>query len=147
VVLAKDFLEVDAIGTLMLAQQLHRGGARGGGHVLVFELGDRGDARIGLHGNAHFFNISGVHKCHVFLTGRVVGGGATLDVHRAVLHQRNAVLRSHGLELDVQFLAHGFFDVANDALANFVVETGVLAITQCVRQRTRRIAHPHGDGP
>jgi hypothetical protein len=145
VVLAKDFLEVDAIGTLVLAQQLHRRGASGGGHVLVLELGDRGDARVGLHGNAHFFHIRGVHESHIFLTRQIVGGGATLDVHRAVLHQGNAVLRGHGLEFHVQFFACGFFDIANDALADFVVETGVLAVAQCVGQGARGIAHAHGD--
>jgi hypothetical protein len=146
VVLAKDFLEVHAVGTLMLAQQLHRSGAGGGGHVLVFELCNRSDARSRFHSNADFFHVRGDHKSHVFLTCRVVGGRAALDVHRAVLHQRNAVLRRHRLELHVDFFAHGFFHIANDALADFVVETSVLAITQGVGQSARRIAHTHGNG-
>ena len=61
-VFAKHFFEVNAIGTLMLAQQLHRGRSSGGCHVAAVQLGNRCDTRVGLNCNAHFFNISGQHK-------------------------------------------------------------------------------------
>jgi len=144
-VLAEHFLEVHARGTLVFAQQLHRGGARGGGHVLAVELVQRGDAGVGLDRDAHFLDVGGDGEGHVLLARGVVGGGAALDVDRAVLHQRNAVLRGHRQVLDFQLLAGGLFEVGDDALAQVIVETGVLAVAERVRQGARRVAHAHGD--
>jgi hypothetical protein len=145
VVLAEDFLEVHAGGSLVLAQQLHGGGARRGGNIAAIELGNRGNAAVGLDGDAHFFDIGGQGKSHVFLAGSVVGGGTALNIHGAVLHQGNAVLRCHRQVFDFQLFACGFFEVGNDVLAHLVVEAGVFAVAQGVGQRSRRVAYTHGD--
>ena len=76
---------------------------------------------------------------------RVVGGGTALDIHRAVLYQRDAVLRGHRLVLDLKLATHRFFQIGQNALTDLDVITRVFAVTQRVGQSARRVADPHGD--
>ena len=141
-VLAEDFLEVHAGGLLVLAQRLHRSGAGGRGDVLAVELGDRGDARVGLHRDAHFLDIGGDGEGDILLPRGVVGSRAALQIDGAVLHQRDAVLRGHRLELDLHLgQTELLLDVGQDVLAHFSVEAGVLAVAQRVRQGAGGLAH------
>ena len=144
-VFAKDFFKVNTGGALMLAQQLHRGSAGGGCHVFTIQLPNAGDAAVGLDRNAYLFNIGRHDKRHVFLACRVVGGRATFNVHGAVLHQGDAVLRRHRCVFHFQFFPCSLLDRSNDALADFYVVTRIFAIAQGVRQGARRVAYPHGD--
>ena len=145
-VLAEHLVEVHARGALVAAQVLHRGGAGGGGHLLAVELVDVGDARVGLHRHANLFHEGGHREGHVLLTIGIVGGGAALDVHGAVLHQGLAVLGGDDLVLDVELgHAQGLLDVGQGALADLHVEAGKLAVAQGEAQGARGLAHAHGD--
>ena len=144
-VLAHYVLEFNTFGTLVLAQQLHRCGACGGGHGLAVQVLDILDTRVLAGGNAHLLDIGGVGKVHVLLTVHVIGGRAALDVHRTVDHQRNTVLRGHRLVFLVNLLAQLLFQIRNNVLGHFGVEAHVLAITQGIAQCARRLAHPQRD--
>ena len=50
-----------------------------------------------------------------------------------------------GWYFDFQLLAGGLLEVGQDALADLDVVARVLAVTQGVRQRARRVAHAHRD--
>ena len=54
-------------------------------------------------------------------------------------------MRGHGLIFDFQFTFGGFFQIGQDALANFNVVAGVFAIAQGVGKRAGRITNAHGD--
>ena len=143
-VLAHDFLEVDAAGTFVTAQGLHRGRAGGGGNGLAVQVLDAGDAGVGLGGNTHFFHVRGHRERHILLAGHVVGGGAAFQVHGAVLHQGNTVLRGHRGVGDGECLAGGLVQVIDDALGHFRVETHVLAVAQGEGQ-CGRVTHAQAD--
>jgi hypothetical protein len=75
--------------------------------ILFFQVRQRIDARVGLDEDLGFLDVGGDAESHVLLAGGIVRGRAALDVHGAVLHQRNPVLRGHGLVLGLQLLAEG----------------------------------------
>jgi hypothetical protein len=102
---------------------------------------------LAFHRNAHFLDERGDGKGHVLLARGVVGRGAALDVDRAVLYQRNAVLRGDGLILDLELgQTELLLDVGQRAGADVHMEADVLAITQGVAQCAGRLAHTHRDG-
>mmetsp|Transcript_16913 Transcript_16913/g.40194 ORF Transcript_16913/g.40194 Transcript_16913/m.40194 type:complete len:232 (-) Transcript_16913:5951-6646(-) len=145
-VLAEHLLEVHAIGALMLAQRLHRGRAGRRRDGLAVELVDRGDAGLGLHGDAHLFDIGRHGKGHILLASRVVRRRAAFEVHRAVDGQRDAIGRGDRLILDRQAAQTQLAaDVPDDLLADIDVVADVLAVADRVRQ-ARRLAHTHRDG-
>ena len=146
-ILAIDFLEVHPCCALVLAQMLHGGRAGGGGDVPAVQLCDGSNPGIGLDGDAHLLDVGGGGKRHVLLARGVVGGRAAFDVHRAVLHEGNAVLRGDRLVLDIQ-IGHAqlLLDVRQCALAQFHMESGELAVAEGEGQAAGGFAHAHGHG-
>ena len=146
-VLAVHGLELDAGGAGLLAHDLHRGGAGGGGHALALELRQRADARVDLDRKACLLDEGRDGEGHVLLPLDAVGGGAALDVDAAVEQQRDAVLRADDAVTDVETgQAQLPLDIGQHAPADLDVEARVLAFGHLVRQRTGRLAHAHRDG-
>ena len=96
-----DFLEIDAVGAFVLAQELYGRRAGRRGDVFPVQLPDGGDARVGLDRDPYFLDEGGYGEGDVLLTSGVIRRRSALYVDGAVLHQWDAVLRGDRLELDV----------------------------------------------
>ena len=145
-VLAEDLADVQACGPLMASQVLHRGRPGGRRDLAAVEMRDAADARSPLDRDAHLFHVGGHGEGHILGARGVVGGAAALDVHGAVLHQRDAVLRGDRHVLDLEpSQAQGLLDVGQHTPAQIDVEARELPGAQGVRQRARRLAHTHGN--
>jgi hypothetical protein len=147
VVLAREVGHFEAAAAVGLAQEAERRGAAGGGHRLALQVGNAPDARIGLHQHAHVVAKDVGRERHLLLALDQVGGGAALDVDRAVLHQRHAVGRSHGLVLDLdgRQLELGLHRL-DDAVADLDAVAHGLQVAVQVREAERRLAVAEGDG-
>ena len=102
VVLPVHLLEVDVLPLLVGPHELHRRGPRGGGHRLPVELAEARDPGALLHRHPHVGDEGGVDEGDLLLARLVVGGGAALEVHRAVADEGDPVLGGHGLVLDLE---------------------------------------------
>jgi hypothetical protein len=102
VVLAEHDVHAQVLLAVVLAHDQRVGGAGGAGHGLLGQVGVVLDLRGLLHQQAR----AGIEvvdgEGHVLAARGVVGGGAALQVDRAVGDQRNAVLRGDGHQRDLQ---------------------------------------------
>ena len=145
-VLARHIGDLQVAGLVGLAQQAERSGAGSGGHGLALQIGNALDARILLHQHAHVVAEDIGRKSHLFLALHQVGGRAALQIDRAVLHQRNAVARSHRLVIHLQV---GQLQLGFDGIENLVADVHAVAhgleVGIQVRETKRRLAVTQGD--
>ncbi|MNN34409.1 hypothetical protein D3C81_1482150 [compost metagenome] len=115
-VLGRDDVHAHLLVGVHRLEQALGGGAGGGHHVLALQVGEVGDAGSlpGQQAGAHFEDADG--EVDLLLALDVVGGGTALEVHGAVLHQRDAGLRGDQVVADFQLrhaelLLHGIDDL------------------------------------
>jgi len=110
-------------------------------HGLAVPVGQALDARVGLHQEARAGVEVVDRKRHLLGAVAVVGGAAALQVDGAVLQQRDAVGRGHGLALYLQVGAAGrLLDLVDDALADVDAEARRLGLVVEVGKGDRRFA-------
>ncbi|MNY18960.1 hypothetical protein D3C86_1523690 [compost metagenome] len=141
-VLGADDVGAQLLLVVHLAQQALGRRASGGHHVLALQVGPVLDAAILLHHDAGADDEDAGRERDLLLAFQVIGRGTALDVDRAVLQQRDPVLRGNRnfLNLQVrqlQLVLHGFHDLHID-----IVGIAHLAhAAKVVVERNRGIPH------
>jgi hypothetical protein len=141
VVLRAEQVDAELLVLVELPDDLEVGRAGGRDDRLAGEIAQLVDIGAGLHQEARA-GVEVVDRERDLLAAlAVVGGRAALDVDRAVLQQRDAVGRGHGLVLELEVVAaRRLLDVVGDLLADLVAEAGRLRVAAEVRERDRRFA-------
>ena len=134
--------------TVHLLQDAVFGGASGGHHSLALQVGKVLHTRILLHQHQHAVDEDVVRERDLLLAFKVVGGRAAFEVDRAVLQQRDAVLRGDRRELDLQFLhAQLLLHTGDDHVGDFLRVAGDGVGIGLVRERNRRLTIANRNHP
>src|SRR5207248_4739604 len=146
VVLRARDLDTELLLLVQLAQEALGSGARGDDRVLSLQVGEVLDAAVLACEQTGTHDENRIGERDLLLPLEVVGRRAALDVHRAVLHQRDAVLRSDRDELHLQVrelqLALRRVD---DAQRDLLRVTDDLLLVVIIGEGDRRLAVPHRD--
>src|SRR5256885_250770 len=148
VVLGARDLDVELFLLVELAKEPLGGGPGADHGVLPGEIGEVLDAGILAGEEPCPDDEQAVREGDLLLALEIVGGGAALDVHRAVLHERDPVLRGDRDELHLQARRVQFLLQRRDDLEGEVLRVADhLLLIVVIRERNRRLAVADGDDP